>query len=219
MPHPLKSVYAHAIAGASCSVRERQSGQVEWVVGTFLPSSLWIQEQVLPCRGCVAHPGDGTCPAQLPLRVPTPGTTCTCNSTADPTWVAFPIPGRTTLSRLQTPDSANCQTCRAFACLQMAAGCGLQAGGQMDTWPGLQFGLKLLSWVWFPTNTADCLLTLSTIISLRSLCATQRAGPGDATNRGDQIRSDSSGSGLFARPARQPMAICAIYSQALPDFR
>ena len=79
-----KSGYARPIAGASCSVRERQSGQVGGytVVGTFLPSS------VGPCSR--------RCPPRYYPRYLLPASPAHAQH--------FPFLERTTLT-LQTPDS------------------------------------------------------------------------------------------------------------------
>lgn len=190
-------------------------------MGTFLPSLfvVWVQEPKCFRAGV-------TVPARhLPSLVPAPGT-CThyVHIVHEGNVEAFAHPGRTTLLQTpESPDSVNCQTCRAFVCLQIAAGCRLQAGGQMDTWPGLQLGLKLLSWVWFPKNTADCLRFSQNALTSQLehalspfppplLYAAQRAvSGGEATARGDRIRSRGLGC-LFARPSPAAQAyLCNLF--------
>lgn len=140
--------------------------------------------------------------------------------------VAYPFPGKTALPRLQRLEefqTRSTATCRAFVCLQVAAGCGF-AGWWSDgylAWSPIRLETALLGLVSkehsTPRPTRACVPFPSP-----SLCyATQRAGPGEATNRGGQIRSDLVGSTdcLFASPAQQPMPTCAIYSQAHPGIR
>lgn len=116
--------------------------------------------------------------------------------------VAFPFPGRTTLSRIQTPDSSFGQLPDMAGLCLSGDSCRLQAAElvvRRVLGPGLRFGLKLLSWVWFPVNTGDCLcfsqhapgqLKSSFPSSPRSLC-----NPSSRTwrchhkpRRSDQIR-------------------------------
>lgn len=181
--------YAHASAGASCSVGERQSGQVDGLVGTFLPSLLFsgFERASAPAQG-LSLPGllgrqAPTClPGYLPQE-PTYNLELTCCSAVlraseqcgciSPSW-------KTTLSR--PPHSRLGQLPDLSGLCLSADGYRLRAAGWWSDVirPGLQSGLKLPSWVWVPKHH-------SRLASYHS--ATQRARPGAATNRRDQISS------------------------------
>lgn len=194
-----KSGYARAIAGASCSVRERQSGQVGGytVVGTFLPSSVGPCSRRCPPRATYPRYRLPASPAHA-QHFPFLATATLTLQTPDP--------------RLQTPDSNLGQLpdlsglCLSAEQLQV---CGLQAGGQMGclTWSPIRLETALSGSV---SNEHSRLPT--SLFSL-VLCAPQRDRPTwrchHKPRRSGQIRSG--GHRVCSRVQPRSPQISAIY--------
>lgn len=122
----------------------------------------WVGSGNLPALLC----GLGTYP-----RYPT---TCTCAVPTYPGNATYSAsrPTRSislsrkdhTLSRMQTPESSFGQLPDLAGLCLSGDSCRLRAAElvvRRILGPGLHFGLKLLSWVWFPENTGDCPMLLT----------------------------------------------------------